>query len=201
MLCQRCGKPARSDFKHYCPECERQMKALDKEGNAKRTMASLFDLPKGSENDYNVGCLFAACCALANVTGWQKAVTAEAWQKIGARSGYHVLTASDLKAVADGLRKWYVGGADYHNVTGLAADVTNYFNIKVQMSTGPVVAANWSTETGQEGTITADTPADLTLGSLANRTVEGGERLEVFYDETNTAVLPAGTIQITGRLV
>ena len=91
--------------------------------------------------------------------------------------------------------------AKYHNVTGLAADVTNYFNIKVHMSTGPVVAANWSTETGQEGTITADTPADLTLGSLANRTVEGGERLEVFYDETNTAVLPAGTIQITGRLV
>ncbi len=109
-----------------------RMKALDKDGNAKRTMASLFDLPKGSENDYNVGCLFAACCVLANVTGWQKAVTAEAWQKIGSRSGYHVLTAADLKAVADGLRKWYVGGSDYHNVTGLKAVLADGLEAKAE---------------------------------------------------------------------
>ena len=94
-----------------------------------------------------------------------------------------------------------VDDVKYHNVSGLVADAANYFNIKVQMSTGPVVAANWSTETGQEGSIAADTPVDLALGSLANRTIVAGERLEVFYDETGTATLPAGTLQITGRLV
>ena len=110
-----------------------RIKAVDKEGNANRTMASLFDLPsKGSENDYNVGCLFAACCERAGVTGWDKAVTAEAWQKIGARSGYHVLTASDLKAVADDLRKWYVGGSDYHSVTGLKAVLADGLEAKAE---------------------------------------------------------------------
>ena len=91
--------------------------------------------------------------------------------------------------------------AKYHNVTGLAADAANFFNIKVQMSTGPVVAANWSTETGQEGTIAADAVVDLVNGALANRTFEAGERLEVLYDEDGTATLPIGTLQVTGRLI
>ena len=109
-----------------------RMKAADEDGNHTRTMASLFTLPGGTTNDYNVGCLFAACCALANVTGWSKTTTAEGWQKIGARSGYHVLTAADLKAVAPGLRKWYVGGADYHNVSGLKAVLADGLEAKAE---------------------------------------------------------------------
>jgi hypothetical protein len=88
-----------------------------------------------------------------------------------------------------------------YNATGLAQDGTNYFNIKVQNSGATKVAANWSTETGQEGTITAATPFTFTNGTLANRTFDAGEQIDVLYDETGTATLPAGSLTITGRLV
>lgn len=91
--------------------------------------------------------------------------------------------------------------AVYYNATGLAEDASNYFNIKVQLDGGSQIAANWSTETGEEGTITADTLADLTLGTLANRTFLGGQRVDVMFDETGTATLPAGRIQVVGYLI
>jgi hypothetical protein len=86
----------------------------------------------------------------------------------------------------------------YHNVTGLAEDAANFFNIKLQDAT-PTVYANWSTETGAEGSIAADTPVRLTLG--ADVAVPPSSRLNVFFDESGTATLPAGEIQLVGRLL
>lgn len=97
-------------------------------------------------------------------------------------------------------RHFVLTGASYHNVTGLAEDAANFFNIKVQTS-ADVVLANWSTETGAEGTIAADTVVDLTLAALAVRTLPPGTIIEVLYDEDGTATLPAGTLTFSGYLV
>ena len=94
-------------------------------------------------------------------------------------------------------RAFLVEEVVYYNATGLAADAANYFNIKVQHGGGPTVVANWSTETGQEGTIAADTPVRLTLGS--NVIIPPDTRVNLFLDETGTATLPAGVLQVIGR--
>ncbi len=96
-----------------------RIKAINDDGNYTRTMVSLFTFPSGSDDGYNVGCLFAACCVLARVQGWGKALTALAWQKIGKR--YGLLTAANLQAAAPALRQWYVGGSDHHHVAGMRA--------------------------------------------------------------------------------
>jgi hypothetical protein len=87
--------------------------------------------------------------------------------------------------------------AVYYNATGLAADAANYFDI--QLKHGTTVLANWSTETGEEGSIASDTPVRLTNGS--DLVVPPDTRLNLFLDETGTATLPIGTIQIVGRFV
>jgi hypothetical protein len=94
-------------------------------------------------------------------------------------------------------RAFLVEEVVYYNATGLAEDAANFFNIKVQV--GATVVANWSTETGQEGTIAADTPVRLTNGAAANLILAPDSRLDLVLDETGTATLPAGTIQVTGR--
>jgi hypothetical protein len=85
----------------------------------------------------------------------------------------------------------------YYNATGLVADAANFFNIKLQH--GSTVLANWSTETGQEGSIAADTPVRLTNGS--DLVVPPDTRINVVYDETGTATLPAGQLQVVGHFV
>lgn len=122
-----------------------------------------------------------------------------------------VLLRDHIQVTADALtnfvyqvpagRTFILDTAKYYNLTGLVADAANYFVIAVVNATGTVVAADWSTETGQEGSATADTPLDMTLAALADRTFVGGDRINLSLDETGTATLPAGTVQITGRLI
>ena len=64
-----------------------------------------------------------------------------------------------------------------------------------------LVAASWDTTTGQQGTLTADTPVDLVLSATdANRVLPAGTVLSLFLDETGTATLPAGRVVIEGDL-
>lgn len=98
-------------------------------------------------------------------------------------------------------RVFVVDSATYYNATGLAADASNYFNIKVQLDGGSQIAANWSTLNSAEGALVADTATALVNGTLANRTFLGGQRIDVMFDETGTATLPAGRIVVTGRLI
>jgi hypothetical protein len=88
--------------------------------------------------------------------------------------------------------------AVYFNPTGLAQDATNFINIQVQDQT-PTVFANWSTETGEEGSIAAATPVRLVLG--ASVAIPPNSKLDIFYEEGGSVTLPAGEIQITGRLL
>lgn len=86
----------------------------------------------------------------------------------------------------------------YNNPTGLATSATDFFDIQILKDA--TVVANWSTETGQEGTLTADTSVDLSLSATAaNLVFAAGDELILNLDETGTATLPAGRIVIEGR--
>jgi hypothetical protein len=88
----------------------------------------------------------------------------------------------------------------YINPTGLAQDGSNYFAIQVKQ--GSVVVGEWSTLTGAEGTIAADTYVALDLSDTdADLIIEDDEILTLLLDETGTATLPAGSIEIRGRFV
>ncbi len=94
-------------------------------------------------------------------------------------------------------REFVLEAASIHNVTGLVADATNFFNVKLVETA--VLMANFSTETGQEGSLAADTITDMPLGTLADRTLAADEVLSVFFDEGGAATLPAGRIHFEGR--
>lgn len=82
--------------------------------------------------------------------------------------------------------------AQIRNETGLAADAANYFNAKIQTPAG-AVAFNWSTLDSAEGALVADTAHEMTAAALSARTFNPGSELEIFFDETGTATMPAGT--------
>lgn len=87
--------------------------------------------------------------------------------------------------------------AEYINPTGLAQDATNYFTIKVLK--GATVMASWSTLTGAQGTIAADTFVDLVNSSTdADLIAAAAAVIALFLDETGTASLPAGRIVLHG---
>lgn len=107
------------------------------------------------------------------------------------------LTADTTVKLFKAEREFVLEAASIHNVTGLVTDVTNFFNVKLVETA--VLMANFSTETGQEGSLTADTILDMTLGTLADRTLVADEVLSVFFDEGGAATLPAGRIHFEGR--
>jgi hypothetical protein len=101
-------------------------------------------------------------------------------------------------------RKFRLDRVYYNNPTGLAVDASNFYNIAVQKNDGvtPVVMANHSTETGEEGTLTGDTPVELVLAADgAARVADAGDDIELLLDEDGTATLPAGRVVIEGRLL
>jgi hypothetical protein len=91
-------------------------------------------------------------------------------------------------------RPFRIDRVRYVNPTGLAEDAANYF--KIQVLNEALVAFEWSTETGQEGTLTGGTwvivPAGA--GGAAAASFVKDEELDFNFDETGTATLPAGTI-------
>ncbi len=115
----------------------------------------------------------------------------------------HISVTADLTVklwdVPSG-RKFRLERVLYNNVTGLAQDGTNFFDI--QILKGATVMANHSTETGQEGTLTADTPVELVLSATdANLVADGGDVISLFLEEGGAATLPAGVFVLEGRLL
>ncbi len=105
------------------------------------------------------------------------------------------LTADTTVVLDTPTRRFRVVESRYYNATGLVAHAANYFNIKVLL--GATVAANWSTETGEEGTIAAATTVSFSAPSdISDSAAAGGTLLSVLYDETGTATLPAGRLVI-----
>lgn len=102
------------------------------------------------------------------------------------------------KEFKTGTRPLRIDSVAYVNPTGLAQDASNYFNIK--LLGGAVVLANWSTLTGAQGTIAADTFVAMVLNATAsNLIVPAGSTLSLFLDETGAASLPAGKLIVRGR--
>lgn len=90
----------------------------------------------------------------------------------------------------------------YNNPTGLAVDATNYFTIALKGATSGVVYASWSTLTGTQGALLADTPVTLVNNATpANLVAAAGEPLQATYTKTGTQTLPAGCLVIEGRLI
>lgn len=98
-------------------------------------------------------------------------------------------------------RVFVVDSVIHTNPTGLAAHATNFMAVTVQNSGGTKVAATWSTEEGEEGTLTAATPATFTNGTLANRTFTGGEIINIVFTEGGAVTFPVGRTQVIGRLL
>lgn len=101
------------------------------------------------------------------------------------------LTA-DLTVVLDAPpKRFYIEGVRHYNATGLAADAANFFNIKALI--GSTVAANWSTETGEEGAIPAALFTTFALPTDPADSVGAIDAvISLFFDESGTATLPAG---------
>lgn len=104
------------------------------------------------------------------------------------------ITADETVVLDAPPKRFYVEGARYYNATGLAAHADNYFDIKVLI--GATVAANWSTQTGEEGALTAATFMTLDNAAAASRQGDAGDQIKAFFDETGTATLPAGRLVI-----
>lgn len=97
-------------------------------------------------------------------------------------------------------KRFVLIGVDYINPTGLAEDAANYFNIKI--TNAATVMANWSTLTGAQGTIAADTFVALVNSATAADLVAAAAAvLALFLDETGAATLPAGRVVIRGLLL
>lgn len=98
-------------------------------------------------------------------------------------------------------KKFRVDQVRYVNAIGLAGNGTNFFNIKV-LKGAATVAFNWSTDTGAQGTIAANTFVDFVGAAAdADKVLAGDEELSVFFDLTGTATLPAGRLVVLGRYV
>ena len=110
-------------------------------------------------------------------------------------------TADTTTRLFKARRKFLVEQVRYINPTGLAVDAANFFDVKIQ--NGAVVMAEWSTETTVgEGAFVADTYVDLTLSTVAGALVlDADDVLSLVLDETGTATLPAGRVQIEGRYI
>ena len=87
-------------------------------------------------------------------------------------------------------RDFKVVGADLVTPTDYAADPTDYYVITLQ--DGATVLASWSTLTGAQGAITANTPAAMVLGGTVNG-AKGDNLTVVCTKHASGANLPAQT--------
>jgi hypothetical protein len=83
----------------------------------------------------------------------------------------------------------------YDNVTGLASDAANYFDIEIK--NGAVSMAKWSTLTGAQGTLAADTYVAVPLS--ANVSFNAGDVLSLVLTLHGTQTLPAGRLVAHAR--
>jgi hypothetical protein len=88
----------------------------------------------------------------------------------------------------------------YINPTGLTEDATNFFAIELLVD--GEVAASWSTETGEEGTLPAGEWVEFTLTEdVVDLVGQSGDEITLALAEDGNATLPAGRIQVEGRFL
>lgn len=96
-------------------------------------------------------------------------------------------------------KKMRVDKVEYINPTGYVEDAANYYVIGLKK--GATVMYQWSCETGEEGTIAADTFVDMTASTTDTDLVADADDEIIFFGtKVNAGVdLPAGRLVIHGR--
>ena len=88
--------------------------------------------------------------------------------------------------------------ADIVNPTGLVADASNYFVITLQ--DGATVMATWSTLTGANGSLPANTFTQLVNSAVSGALdAAAGDTLSMVLTLHGTQTLPAGRLVLHGR--
>lgn len=87
--------------------------------------------------------------------------------------------------------------ADLLVTSTATADASNY--VKVDLMSGAVILATWSVQTGQQGTIAANTFVQMVNQALANRRVAVAGTLKLVFTKNGTGALAAGTMVLHGR--
>jgi len=107
-------------------------------------------------------------------------------------------TAPAFEAIFKPVSDFLVTKIRYVSESGLVADATNFFALSVRNNDTAAVLANWSTEVGEEGTISSESFADF-VSTAASHVVAKDETLIFNFVEGGTATLPPGRLQIEGR--
>lgn len=120
--------------------------------------------------------------------------------------GFPVTHASTAATLSEKLwtipagKTWRLDAVWYNNPTGLAADASNYFTITIKK--GTTVMFTWSTQTGTNGALAADTPVNLVPSATDADTVAvDGDVISMVLTKTGTQTLPAGRFMLDGRIL
>lgn len=98
-------------------------------------------------------------------------------------------------------RKMRIDKVEYVNPTGLLQDAANYWDVEILK--GATSMAKWSTLTGSNGTLTANTIVNPTLSATdANRVAAVDDVISLALTKhASAANLPAGRVVVHGRYV
>lgn len=97
-------------------------------------------------------------------------------------------------------RPFRLDAVEHVNPTGLATDAANYYTLSVKK--GATIMASWSTLTGSEGALPANTFAAFTMSATAaNQTGVKADVVSMNFVLTGTQTLPVGKTHIRGRWV
>lgn len=89
-------------------------------------------------------------------------------------------------------RTYRIDRVQYVNSAGLAANASNYFDVRILNNA--TIAAKWSTLTGSDGSLPANGEVDLTLQAAAALIIPaGGTSISLALVLTGTQTLPAGS--------
>ena len=110
------------------------------------------------------------------------------------------ITATFADKLFTAQRAMRIDKIEYVNPTGLAADAVNYIDLFIKK--GTTVVGNWSTETGEEGSLAADTIVNFTLSSTDTDLVaDAADVISFGGTEGGAVTLPAGRVIIHGRYI
>ncbi len=117
-----------------------------------------------------------------------------AWSGGAGGSGVAATTTVKEWKIAD--RPFRLRRASINVPGGFTQDAANYWTVAIK--NGSTVMASWSTLTGSNGTLTADTPSDLVLGTNADAVV--GDTVSIVLTKTGSpANFPLATLMVEGK--
>lgn len=108
-----------------------------------------------------------------------------------------VINASGSNTVYKFSRRCRVTRVSYVSEAGVSEDVTNYVDVRIMNNA--VVAGNWSTQTGEQGSLPVNESIDFTLdGDTTKQVYQAGSVLSLDVVVSGTGVLTDGHINIDG---